>query len=86
MKIVDQKHVIIHTHLFGLIDVVSDLTCQEYPLNMAHLICTNFLSIVSSLPTPYIPERLEDEDSLSYEFRKHKSAYYFEKMELQATP
>lgn len=38
------------------------------------------------LPEPYVTEREEGEDSISYEFRKHKASYYFEKMELQATP
>ena len=37
------------------------------------------------LPKPYIPERLDGEELMAYEFRKHKSAYYFEKMDLQAT-
>lgn len=38
------------------------------------------------MPKPYVPERLEAEDAISYEFRKHKANYYFDKMDLQATP
>lgn len=34
----------------------------------------------------YVPEKLPDEDGMSYEFRKYKSIYYFSKMGLQATP
>jgi len=42
--------------------------------------------VESETARPYVPTRLTDEDSLSYEFKKHKSNYYFDKMGLQATP
>ena len=54
------------------------------PPSYSIIIFTHTVTVLD-LPKPYIPERLDGEELMAYEFRKHKSAYYFEKMDLQAT-